>query len=372
MQAPTSDELLAGIRDWVEIESKSSDAAAVNRMMDVAASGFSEAGCKVQRIAGTNGLADHLSIASAWGGDGPGILVLSHLDTVHPEGTLRQNPFRVEGDKAYGPGIYDMKGGAYLAYAAYRSIAHAGATTPLPIRFLIVSDEEVGSQTSRQHIEAAAKNAKYVLVTEPARDGGKIVTARRGSSRYVISVEGRPAHSGTRHGDGRSAIREMADQIIRLEGMTDYARDLTFNVGCIEGGTTPNTVPQFCSAELDVRFARIEDAEASHAFVTGLQPINPDVTVTVTGQINRPPYSKTDMVAPLLAQAQKLAAEIGFELIDTATGGGSDGNFTAQFVPTLDGLGVDGADAHTLHEHLYVSSLVPRFTLLRRLMETLT
>ena len=372
MQSPTTEDLLEGIRAWVEIESKSSETAAVNRMMDVAANGFNEVGATVQRIAGTNGFGDHLSISSAWGGDGPGILVLSHLDTVHPEGTLKQNPFRVEGDKAYGPGIYDMKGGAYLAYAAFRSIAEAGVNTPLPIRFLIVSDEEVGSRTSREHIEAAARNAKYVLVTEPARDGGKIVTARKGSARYVISVEGRPAHSGSRHADGRSAIREMADQIIRLENMTDYDRELTFNVGRIEGGTTPNTIPQFCSAELDVRFARMEDAEESHAFVADLQPINPDVTVTVTGQINRPPYLKTQIVEPLLEQARRLASEIGFELIDTATGGGSDGNFTARTVPTLDGLGVDGADAHTLHEHLYVSSLVPRCTLQRRLMETLT
>ena len=371
MQSPTTEELLEGIRSWVEIESKSSDAEAVNRMMDVAARGFIVAGGALQRIAGTNGFADHLSIASSWGGDEPGILVLSHLDTVHPEGTLEQNPFRVEGDKAYGPGIHDMKGGAYLAYAAFRSIADARATTPLPIRFLVVSDEEVGSRTSRQHIEAAARNAKYVLVTEPARDGGKIVTARKGSSRYVISVEGRPAHSATHHADGRSAIREMADQIIRLESLTDYKRELTFNVGRIEGGTAPNTIPQFCSAELDIRFARLEDAEESHAFVAGLRPINPDVTIAVTGQINRPPYSKTEMVAPLLAHAKKLATEIGFELIDTATGGGSDGNFTAQSVPTLDGLGVDGDAAHTLHEHLYVSSLVPRFTLMRRLMETL-
>ena len=210
-----------------------------------------------------------------------------------------------------------------------------------------------------------------MLVTEPARDGGKVVTARKGTSRYVIGTEGRPAHSGGAHHEGRSAIREMAHQILALEGMTDYGRGLTFNVGRIEGGTTPNTIPQHCSVELDVRMTNLADAEEVDRFVKALTPVDPDVAIRVTGQLNRPPFEKTPAIAALFEKARLLAAEIGFELHDTYTGGGSDGNFLAARLPTLDGLGVDGHGAHTLQEHLYVSSLVPRMTLQRRLFETL-
>lgn len=371
MNTPQPSELLEGIRKWVEIESQTADTDGVNQVMSVVADGYAQAGAKVDRIPGRDGFADHLSISTPWGGDEPGILVLCHLDTVHPRGTLETLPFRVEDDKAFGPGIYDMKGGAYLAYAAFRTLAEAGRTTPLPIRFLYLSDEEVGSPTSRSLIEAAGEGAKYVLVTEPARNGGKVVTGRKGTSRYVISTEGKPAHSGSQHQAGRSAIREMAHQIVALEALTDYDRGLTFNVGCIEGGTTPNTIPQHCQVELDVRMTKIEDADEAHRIVTGLKPVDPDVSLTVTGQLNRPPYEKTPEIAALLETAQGLAAEIGFELVDTYTGGGSDGSFLATKVPTLDGLGVDGSGAHTLNEHLYVSSLVPRMTLQRRLFETL-
>src|ERR671923_375954 len=176
MKAPDPMVLLSGISTWVEIESQTADVQGVNRLMERVATGFRQAGARVERISGGGKTGDHLAIASPWGGDGPGVLVLCHLDTVHPKGTLAHFPFRVEGDRAFGPGIYDMKGGAYLAYAAYRSLAEAGGTTPLPLRFLYTSDEEIGSPTSRALIEAYAANAKYVLVTEPARDGGKIVT----------------------------------------------------------------------------------------------------------------------------------------------------------------------------------------------------
>src|SRR5262245_21296551 len=222
MQAPDASVLLAGIATWVEIESQTADTAGVNRMMDRVATGFRQLGASVERIPGRDGLADHLLISSPWGGDGPGILVLCHLDTVHPKGTLDHFPFRVEGDRAYGPGIYDMKGGAYLAFAAYRSLAEAGHRTPLPLRLLYTGDEEIGSLTSRALIEKMAGNAKYVLVTEPARDGGKIVTSRKGVGRYYLKAYGRPAHSGGKHEDGRSAIVEVARHVVAIEGLTDY------------------------------------------------------------------------------------------------------------------------------------------------------
>ncbi|MGI9520677.1 MAG: M20 family metallopeptidase [Hyphomicrobiaceae bacterium] len=372
MEKPSAESLLNGIRQWIEIESKTSERENVNRMVDCVEQGFRVAGAAVERIAGEDGFGDHLSISSPWGGEQAGILVLCHVDTVHEMGTLKRNPFRIEGDRAYGPGIYDMKGGAYLAFAAFRTLAQAGSAPPLPLRFLYLADEEVGSPTSRMHIETAARRAKYVLVTEPARYGGKIVTARKGLGRYTIKTEGRSAHSGSRHKDGRSAIREMARQIVQIEEMTDYDRGLTFNVGLIQGGSTANTVPQFCTCELDVRYATIADAEETHRLITSIEPFDPDVTVEVTGAINRPPYIQSDGTKALFEHAKTCAAEIGFELEATATGGGSDGNFTAQYAPTLDGLGVDGDGGHTLDEHLYISSLVPRFELQLRLMQTLS
>ena len=371
MQIPSAEALLGGIREWVEAESKTSETDNVNRLVGIVARGFAEAGAIVTRVAGSKGYADHLSVAAPWGGDQPGILVLCHLDTVHARGTLERNPFRVEGDRAFGPGIYDMKGGAYLAFAAFRTLSEAGLETPLPLRFLYLADEEVGSPTSRSLIEAQARRSKYVLVTEPARDGGKVVTERKGLGRYVITAEGRPAHSGARHHEGRSAIREMAKQIVRLEDMTDYERGLTVNVGLIKGGSTANTVPQHCAAEVDIRYTTMADAEETHALMMDLAAFDPDVTVAVAGDINRPPYVQTADGQALFEHARQLAQEIGFDLVATATGGGSDGNFTAQHVATLDGLGVDGEGGHTLHEHLYVSSLLPRFKLQLRLMQTL-
>lgn len=371
MTLQSTDELIAGIQRWVEIESQSTHTAGVNRMMDDVEGLFQEAGAIVERIPGRDGFGDYMSVASPWGGDGPGILVLSHLDTVHPVGTLEVNPFRIEGDKAFGPGSYDMKGGAYLGFAAYQALVREGVQTPLPVRFLYVSDEEVGSRSSRPLIEAAAENAKYVLVTEPARRDGKVVTGRRGSARYEIKAQGRPAHSGTQHAEGRSAIRELARQILSIEDKTDYARDMNFNVGRIEGGTTPNTVPEFCSAQVDLRVAAMAEFEEMDAFIRDLKPVDTDVTLTVTGQLNRPPYKKTPAIQALFDHAKGLANELGFDIEDTATGGGSDGSFVADKVPTLDGLGVGGDGAHTLNEYLLVSSLQPRLGLMRRLMETL-
>ena len=361
-----TDRLLAGIRDWVMIESPSDDPAAVNRMMDRAAA--DAAPLHVTRMPGRDGFGDHLLVEAPWNTDAPGILMLSHLDTVHPIGTLDGKlPYRVDGDRAYGPGICDMKGGAYIALAALKSLDVA----PLPIRHLFLSDEEVGSPTSRALIEREGARARYVLVTEPAREGGRIVTARKGTARFDMHITGCPAHSGARHQDGRSAIRELAHQILALEAMTDYARGVTVNVGVVHGGTRANVVPSEAYAEIDMRAPDPATGEAMVAAILGLQPYGPDVTLTVTGEMNRPPYEKDARIAALFEHARTLAAEIGIDLQDLKTGGGSDGNFTAAMAATLDGLGVDGSGGHTHEEQIFISSLVPRATLLRRMMETL-
>jgi glutamate carboxypeptidase len=368
------EEILAGIREWIEIESPSTDAGAVNRMVDRVEGDMRRLGARIERLAGRDGFGDMLIARTPWGGDGPGVLVLSHLDTVHPLGFLKDTlPFKREGDVVYGPGIYDMKAGAYLAYHAFRHLVREGRTTPLPVTFAFVPDEEVGSNTTRGTIEALALNAKYVLVTEPARDGGKIVTSRKGVARFRLKAEGRPAHAGARHEDGRSAIKEIARQVLAIEAMTDYARGVTTSVGLIRGGTGVNVIPQFCEIEVDMRVPDAALGEAMTAKMLGLKLSDPDVKLTVEGGMNRPPYVKDAGIAQLFEHARAIAAEIGFELKDVKlTGGGSDGNFTAALgVPTLDGLGADGKGAHTDYEQIYFSSLEPRARLMLRLLETL-
>jgi glutamate carboxypeptidase len=208
-------------------------------------------------------------------------------------------------------------------------------------------------------------------VTEPARDGGKIVTGRKGVARFEVFVTGLPAHAGSRPQDGRSAIRELANLIQTLEAMTDIARGVTVNVGVVRGGTKPNVIPEQAYAEIDLRVMTIADADEFVAKILGLKSKTEGVTVKVTGELNRPPYEKGNAGAALYEHAKALAAEIGFDLVDTFTGGGSDGNFTAPFTATLDGLGVDGEGAHTHYEQLYISSIEPRARLLHRLYQTL-
>ena len=225
--------ILEGIRQWVEIETPTEAPEEVNRLTTLVATGYRDLPATLERVGGSDGCGDHLVARSAWGQDAPGILVLSHLDTVHPLGFIQRLPFRIEGDSAFGPGIYDMKGGAYLAYHAFRQVCAAGSPSPLGVTQLYVSDEEIGSPTSRALIEAEGRRAKYVLVTEPARDGGKIVTGRKGVGRFEVFVRGVPAHAGSRPEDGRSAIAELANVIRSLEAMNDLKRGITVNVGVV-------------------------------------------------------------------------------------------------------------------------------------------
>ena len=363
--------ILNGIRRWVEIETPTEAPEQVNKLASIVADGYRGLPATVERIAGRDGCGDHLVARSSWGQDAPGILVLSHLDTVHPLGFIERLPFSVQGDTAFGPGIYDMKGGAYLAYHAFRHLCADGSAAPLGVTQLFVSDEEIGSPTSRALIEAEGHKAKYVLVTEPARDGGKIVTGRKGVGRFEVFVKGQPAHAGTRPEDGRSAIRELANVIQTLEAMNDLKRGITVNVGVIRGGTRPNVVAEEAYAEVDLRVPGIADADELVPKILNLTSRSEGVSVKIVGELNRPPYEKGNAGAALFEHARGLAADIGFELVDTFTGGGSDGNFTAAHTATLDGLGVDGKGAHTHYEQLYISSIEPRARLLYRLYQTL-
>ena len=363
--------ILDGIRRWVEIETPTEAPEQVNKLATMVAEGYRDLPATIERVAGHFGCGDHILARSSWGQDAPGILVLSHLDTVHPLGFIQRLPFRIEGDSAFGPGIYDMKGGAYLAYHAFAQLWATPELSPLGVTQLYVSDEEIGSPTSRALIEAEGRKAKYVLVTEPARDGGKIVTGRKGVARFEILVKGVPAHAGTRPEDGRSAIRELANIIQALEAMNDLKRGVTVNVGVVRGGTRPNVIAEEAYAEVDLRVPSIADGDDLVPRILNLKSRTEGVSVKVVGGLNRPPYEKGNAGAALYEHARELAAEIGFDLVDTSTGGGSDGNFTAPHTATLDGLGVDGQGAHTHYEQLYISSIEPRARLLHRLYQTL-
>jgi glutamate carboxypeptidase len=370
----TSTEIAADIQAWIRCESPSSSPqgiAAMVAMVEQRAKAIGLAAC-VSSLGDTTGPLLHISNRAA-GDSRAGILILAHLDTVHPLGTLQQNECRVEGDKLYGPGVYDMKGGIYIALAALGQLAAPGSTA-LPVDFLLVPDEETGSHRSRASIERFARQARYALVCEPARaDAGKCVTARKGTGMLRLKVQGRPAHAGVDHDKGRSAIREMAHQVLALEAMTDYARGITVNVGTIVGGTVTNTVPSQCQIMVDFRVPDMQAAEDILTRMRALKPVGPDVTMDIDIELNRPPMVKTDAVAALLARAQTWAAESGFALEDAPmTGGGSDANFTAALgVPTLDGLGVDGDGAHTLHEYILVSTLAPRLAFWYLLLKNL-
>lgn len=358
---------------WVALESPTHHVPGVNGMMDLVAKEVEGLPIAVERIPGRDGLGDNLILRAGVRNGEKAIALMSHLDTVHPVGTSAKDlPVRVEGDRLYGPGVYDMKGGAWLALQAFKDVAKAG-TARRPMVFLFTPDEEIGSPTSRALIEDIGREAKAVLVTEPAREGGKIVTARKGVGRFEVKLEGRPAHSGSRHADGRNAIREAAHQILAIEAMTDYSRGITTTVALVGGGTAANVIPQHAWFSVDCRVTTVADGVAMEQRILGLKAYDPDVKLSITGGMNRPPYEKSPEVAALFEQARAVAAEVGFDLQDCPmTGGGSDGNFTAALgIPTLDGLGIDGDGAHTLQEYALISSIAPRRALIKGLLETL-
>jgi glutamate carboxypeptidase len=366
------DAILAGLRPWVECESPTFDAAAVNRMMELAGRELATLGARIERIPGRMGFGDCIRarFPHAAGEAAPGILVLAHLDTVHPVGTLARMPWRREGALVRGPGVFDMKGGTYLAVEAMRQIGRAALGTALPVTFLLTSDEEVGSPSTRDLIEAEAARARFVLVPEPARPDGGVVSGRYAIARFNLRTTGRPSHAGWTLAEGRSAIREMCRQVLAIEAMT--TEDCTFSAGVIRGGQWVNCVPTHCDLEVLSMAKRQADLDAGVERMLALRSSTADVALEVRRGVTRPVWEPDDGVMALYAHARGLARAIGFDLPHQSSGGGSDGNFTgAMGVPTLDGLGVAGAGAHTLEEHLAVGSLVPRARLLAGLLTTL-
>jgi glutamate carboxypeptidase len=358
---------------WVSIESPTRHAAGVNAMIDRVAAEAEAANLAAERIPGREGLGDMLVLrAGPANGEAP-LVVASHLDTVHPVGTAAGDlPVRVEGDRLYGPGVYDMKGGAWLAFEAFKAVAASG-NAKRPLVFLFTPDEEIGSPTSRGVIEALSRGARAMLVTEPARDGGKCVTGRKGVGRFEVNIEGRPAHAGSKHELGRSAIREAARHVLAIEGMTDYARGVTTTIGMISGGTAANVTPQKAWFCVDLRVVTVADGIAFERAIHALRTHDPDIRLTITGGMNRPPMERDAATIALYEEARRHAAGLGFDLGEVAlAGGGSDGNFSAALgTPTLDGLGIDGDGAHTLEEYGLISSIAPRQALMERLLSSL-
>jgi glutamate carboxypeptidase len=297
---------------------------------------------------------------------------VGHLDTVWPVGSLERLPFRVTPEgRAHGPGIFDMKSGVAIVVESLRTIVSRRLATKRPVTLLFTCDEEIGSRTSRPLVEEEAKNAAAALILEPPISGGVVKTGRKGIGTFTVRALGRAAHAGLDPEKGVNAIVELAHQTLRLTGLNDYERGTTVSIGLIEGGSALNVVPACASAKVDVRFWTPEDGERLVAAIRGLAPATAGARVEVSGGINRPPMPRSEKNVALYEHARALAAELGFDLRDEVVGGGSDGNFTAAMgVPTLDGLGVDGAGAHAEHEHIIIDDIPRRAALLTRLMQT--
>jgi glutamate carboxypeptidase len=296
---------------------------------------------------------------------GEAVLILCHHDTVWPAGTLARLPFRIEGDRVSGPGSYDMKAG--IVEAAF---ALGQPRLRRPVIVLSTSDEEIGSTSSRALIEDRARSAAAVLVLEPATSGGAIKTSRKGIADFTLEVTGRAAHAGVEPEKGVSATEELAHQIVALKALANPRVGTTINIGVVEGGTRPNVVAAAARALIDVRFSTSAEAQRVVEGIRGLRPSLSGAQLHIGGGVDRPPMERSQGVARLAQLSQAIAGELGFELPESATGGGSDGNFTAALgVPTLDGLGPDGGGAHADSEHLLVSTWVRRTELLRRLID---
>ncbi|HEX4262252.1 MAG TPA: M20/M25/M40 family metallo-hydrolase [Acetobacteraceae bacterium] len=365
------DAMLAGLHAWVACESPTFDVAAVGRMMDMAARDLVLMGAAVERVAGRMSFGDCLRARLPHPRAGaPGILLMGHLDTVHPVGTLAALPWRRDGERCFGPGICDMKGGNYLALEALRQLARAGIMTKLPVTVLFTSDEEVGSPSTRDLIEAEAARHRFVLIPEPARADGGVVTGRYAIARFVLEATGRPSHAGARLGDGRSAIAEMARQVLAIEAMS--TADCTFSVGVIRGGEWVNCVATTCIAEVLSMAKRQEDLDRGVAAMLARSATAPELAFAVHRSVIRPVWEPDTGGLALHAHAQAIARNLGFALPHQSAGGGSDGNFTGALgIPTLDGLGVEGGGAHTLGEFIVEASLPRRGRLMAGLLATL-
>ncbi len=367
--------LLSRLQQLVRQESPSENKAAVNGAGDLVARWALAMGGRLRRYPHKqhgDSLLIRFAPADAAARRLSPVLLLGHLDTVWPVGTLARMPWRVTRDRIAGPGVFDMKAGVCMALAALGLLQSESALTQ-PVWLLLHGDEEIGSPASRSVTEAVASKSRAVFVLEPAQGpGGAYKTARKGVGHYRLLVQGVPAHSGVDFERGHSAVLELARQLIQLAGFTDPSRGITVNPGVISGGTLSNVIAGEAWAEIDVRVAHAADAARIDRQFRRLRAFDKACSLTITGGLNRPPMVRSPATAALFLQARALALDLGLNLEEAATGGGSDGNFTAALgLPTLDGMGAVGGGAHALDEHVLRAHLAPRIALLAAMLRQL-
>ena len=365
------EEIVQTIREFVEIESPSDNKLAADRMGTLLAAKFETRGGRA-RVHRAENYADSIQI------DFPGrenikpVLLLGHFDTVYPLATLEAMPCRVENDRLHGPGVLDMKSGIALILYAIEALQAWHKGLPRPVSVFLVSDEEVGSYSSRKITEGLARESAAVLVLEPAGPRGAVKTARKGVGEYILNVKGIAAHAGLDPGKGHSAIIELARQITAVSKLNDFRRGISVNPGVIYGGTRTNVIAAQASVEIDVRIKETKQAAILDRNFRSLRPFDKHCKLSVQGGINRMPMERNAGVAALYKKAQAIAKQINWKLEEAAVGGGSDGNFTAGIgIPTLDGMGGYGDGAHALHEHIIISELPRRALLLAGMIESI-
>ena len=360
--------IVDAIREIVDIESPSHNAEQNRVVADwVERQAFATAAdVVVERVPVADG--DHV-IIRAFPSAGKHNMLLGHIDTVHPVGAQAQNPTRIVGDQFYGCGIFDMKANVVLMLEALRYFVKSRTQPSLPITILLTCDEEVGSHSGRPLVEREAANAAQCLVFEPSADG-KVKTGRKGTGMFTLHAHGKPAHAGLEPEKGANAIVEISRQIEQIHAIANADAGTTVNVTTIKGGTTTNVIPEHAECEIDVRFGTIKEAERVNETFRSLTSFDERVTLELLGGINRMPFERTQEVVAFYEKARGLAAGFGYELGETQVGGASDGNFVAALgVPTLDGLGIAGAGAHMLTEHILVSDIAKRATLVTMLCQ---
>ncbi|HTW58797.1 MAG TPA: M20 family metallopeptidase [Terriglobales bacterium] len=366
--------LVETIREFAEIESPSDHKPSADRMGRLLAQRFEAVGGRA-RLHRAEEFGDNLQIDFPGPGDTgentKPVLLLGHFDTVYPLGTLAKMPCRIADGKLYGPGVLDMKSGIALILFSIQALQFWHGALPRPLTVFLVSDEEVGSRSSRATTEALAKESAAVLVLEPAGPGGAVKTARKGVGDYTLTVTGVAAHAGLDPGKGHSAIVELARQINVIHKLNDLRHGLSVNPGVIHGGTRTNVIAAEAAVEIDVRIKIAKQATALDRRLRALKPFDRHCKLHIEGGINRLPMERSPGVVALYKKAKSIASQIDWKLEEAAVGGGSDGNFTAALgIPTLDGMGGAGAGAHALHEHIEIAELPRRALLLACMIES--
>ena len=365
------DESMKILRRLVDLESNSLDKPGVDALAAYVARMFESMGAAVQVLPhATRGNA--LEVLWRTGGSKAPVLILGHLDTVWPKDTVRSRPFRIEGGKAYGPGIFDMKSGILLSIMLCQAQAGKLLDPGRDIRFFFSADEEIGTQAGLPHLKRIAQGCRAVLCLEPPLPGGKAKTFRKGVGSLRLRVHGIPAHAGVDPEKGANALFELSKLVTEIHKMTDYSRGLTASVCTFRAGTAVNVIPAEAEAEVDLRCSSVTDGLWLEERIRSLQPSDPRCTLSIEGELNRPPLERTAAVVELYQRARAVAANLGMDLGEGPTGGGSDGSFTAAMgIPTLDGLGVAGDGAHAIHEHIEIDDIPRRGALLCGLVASL-